>query len=60
MKNKVKNASAFAGITFLGVFTVLVCGLAFSKLFSLASFSRSGMIGVLVTWMSMLPGLCYL
>jgi len=58
MKNKIKNVSAFAGITFFGVLTVLMCGLALSKIFNISSFSRSGMIGVLVTWMSMLPGFC--
>ena len=58
MKNKLKNLSAFVGITFLGALAVLLCGIVFSKLFSISSFSRSGMTGVLVTWMSMLPGFC--
>lgn len=58
MKNKVKNLSVFAGITFLGAVAVLLCGLAFSKLFNITSFSRSGLAGVLVTWASMLSGFC--
>ena len=58
MKSKIKNLSVFAGITFLGVVAVLLCGLAFSKLFNISSFSRSGMAGVFVTWATMVPGFC--
>ena len=48
----------YAFVTVLGVMSVLIFGLAFAKALKVTSISGMGFYGVLITWLSMIPGFC--
>ena len=58
MANRLRNSLIYAFVTVLGVMSVLIFGLAFAKALKVTSISGMGFYGVLITWLSMIPGFC--